>query len=331
MDALFCGNGTLLVQCAEVFRRAGGTVVGVLSGDAQILAWAAEGDIPCLGTQDQHDLGDLRFDYLFSVANLTVLPDALIARARKRAINFHDGPLPQRAGLNVPVWAILAGDQSHAVTWHEMTSRVDAGHTLKSRGFPIRETDTAFSLNASCYEAGLDSFHALVDELRSGRETPLAPAGERGWHGRADRPHALGTLDFRQTAAELDRLRRALDFGNYENPLALPKLWTGTRLLVVGGLEIVAGSGAAGLVRSIDATGIVVATGDGLVRLSGFGDLLGQPVAPEEAGIAVGQSLLIPAPLPACPQPLRAIGKDEAVWQQMLRVAEPALPPYQGG
>ena len=109
MNAIFCGNGSLLIQCAEVFRQSGGRLRGVITADAQIAAWAVVQGIAHLGTPEAPDLGDAGFDWLFSVANLTVLPGALIARARLGAINFHDGPLPGRAGLNVPVWAILEG------------------------------------------------------------------------------------------------------------------------------------------------------------------------------------------------------------------------------
>ena len=40
MDAIFCGNGSLLIQCAQVFRQAGGTISGVVTADAPIIAWA---------------------------------------------------------------------------------------------------------------------------------------------------------------------------------------------------------------------------------------------------------------------------------------------------
>ena len=113
---------------------------GVITADAQIAAWAAAQGIPHLGTPDAPDLGDVRFDWLFSVANLTVLPEALIARAKLGAINFHDGPLPGRAGLNVPVWAILEGAETHAITWHEMVAEVDAGAALKVRSFDIQDS-----------------------------------------------------------------------------------------------------------------------------------------------------------------------------------------------
>ena len=33
------------------------------------------------------------FDYLFSIVNMRILPPEIVAIPRKRAINFHDGPL----------------------------------------------------------------------------------------------------------------------------------------------------------------------------------------------------------------------------------------------
>ena len=58
-------------------------------------------------------------------------PATLIASARQLAINFHDALLPRYAGLNAPAWALLAGESTHGVTWHEMTPQVDAGRIVR--------------------------------------------------------------------------------------------------------------------------------------------------------------------------------------------------------
>lgn len=322
MNAIFCGNGSLLIQCADAFRQMGGKLLGVITGDAQIIAWAEAEGIPHLGTAEAPALGDLQFDYLFSVANLTVLPDSLITRAKQGAINFHDGPLPGRAGLNVPVWAILEGATTHAVTWHEMAAAVDAGRALKVRSFAVRDTDTAFSLNASCYEAGLESFRDLLTELQAGREAPMPLSGPRGWYARAKRPDALATLDFSHTMAGLDRLVRALDFGIYANPLAVPKLWTGQAVLAVTRLEMRPDAqGPAGQVLGVDETGIVVGVADGAVRLAGLMDMAGKPV--DIVAFRVGQML------PAAPSTdTQTIGKSEPAWEATLLTASAAIPPY---
>ena len=330
MKSIFCGNGSLLIQCAEAFQQAGGQLLGVITADAQIAAWAAAQGIPHLGMPEAPELGNIRFDWLFSVANLTVLPAALIARASRGAINFHDGPLPDRAGLNVPVWAILEGAQTHAITWHDMLAAVDAGAALKVRSFDIRGTDTAFSLNASCYEAGLDSFRELLAELQAGQLVRQPSAGPRGWYGRAKRPDALATLNFSHSMADLDRLMRALDFGGYANPLAIPKLWTGQALLAVTRLEMVPDAagvpGQAGQVLGLEDAGLLVGVADGAVRLSGLMDMTGQAVDVAALGLARGQSL---PEVPAIDT--TAIGKAEPVWEQALLSATPAWPPYPTG
>ena len=327
MDAVFCGNGSLLIQCADVFQQSGGQLRGVITADAQIAAWAAAQGIAHLGTPEMPELGNTQFDWLFSVANLTVLPEALIARATLGAVNFHDGPLPGRAGLNVPVWAILEGATRHAITWHEMQAAVDTGAALKVRAFDIQPGDTAFSLNASCYEAGLDSFRELIAELQAGQAVRQPLSGGRGWYARAKRPDALATLDFSHSMAGLDRLVRALDFGGYANPLAVPKLWTGQVLLAVARLDMVPGAREpAGQVLAVDGTGLTVAVADGAVRLSGFTDMAGVVVDITTLGLLAGQAL---PNLPAIGT--QAVGRAEPGWDAVLLGAVPAIPPYPVG
>ena len=113
-SAIFVGDGSLLIRCAQVFRQAGHRVAAVLSGNPKVLQWAQGEGIPTLEFTDaaaidlqRLDLGS-GFDHLFSVANLHVLPPALIAQAREGALNFHDALLPDYAGLNATAWALMA-------------------------------------------------------------------------------------------------------------------------------------------------------------------------------------------------------------------------------
>jgi glucose/arabinose dehydrogenase len=47
------------------------------------------------GTDLTVTLEGIEFDWLFSIAKLRMLPDAVLKKASKGAVNFHDGPLPQ--------------------------------------------------------------------------------------------------------------------------------------------------------------------------------------------------------------------------------------------
>ena len=71
----------------------------------------------------------------------------MIALPTRAAINFHDGPLPEYAGLNTPVWALLNGETQHGVTWHLMTREVDRGDILAQRRFDLTDSETALTLN----------------------------------------------------------------------------------------------------------------------------------------------------------------------------------------
>ena len=91
-----------------------------------------------------------------------MIPGAVLARATKGAVNFHDGPLPAYAGLNAPVWAILAGETTHGITWHLMEEGADTGDILVTQEVNINEEETAFTFNAKCFAAGVESFAPLA-------------------------------------------------------------------------------------------------------------------------------------------------------------------------
>ncbi len=338
LRAVFVGEGSLLIRCADAFRAAGHEVVAVCSANAALLQWAAVQGVQAQALADDGaagpDLSALDFDYLFSVANLRVLPAATLARAKVLAINFHDALLPDFPGLNATAWALMSGVKTHGVTWHEMTPAVDTGRILRQQGFTVAPDDTALSLNAKCYEAGLASFGELLQDLTRG--TPvLRPQGPRkpepvgAFRPSWARPTALATLDFSRPASELAALVRALDFGPapYANPLARPKIWTGSRLLQCGAARVSRAVATAqpGTVIAVHADILHVATGEGIVILSACTGLDGAPHA-----VVAGQRLplLEDALQVALAAALPAVGKGEAFWFSSYRQLAPVALPY---
>ncbi len=327
MRAVFCGDGSLLINCAEVFRQKGGACAGIITSDGQLSEWASGQGIPLLGTPQEPQIGHVAFEWLFSIANTTMLPVGVLRQATRGAINFHDGPLPGYAGLNVPAWAIMAMEKAHAVSWHEMTSRFDAGRILATRAFPIGADETSVSLNAKCYEAGLESFRDLMDDLFAGQLTPVDQVGTRHVFGRSARPAGLALIDFSLPCSHVSALVRALDFGGYANNLCLPKIWTGTRLLVVDRATTIAPDlGRPGTVRSVSDAGIEVYAGDGCLRLSGFRDVAGNAVLPMATGLAAGQAL--PRAEVIADDLLAAVGRDEPAWAAALHGLMPSAPAF---
>ncbi len=293
------GQESLLIQCAEILLEKSHTICGVITETRQIVDWAESKSIPVLAPgKDLADRMTEPHDYFFSIANLKVVKPEVFGKAAQGAINFHDGPLPRYAGLYATAWALMAGEDSHGVTWHAMTQDVDAGHIYKQRKFDLRAGETSFTLNTLCYQLAIESFAELVDELADGSAKPEAQVreGEPHYFALAKRPPAVARLRWSEPAAELEALVRALDFGPVDNPLALPKLLAGGQLAMVGKAEAVEGpQEEPGKVIAIEDDRLTVATGDGHLVLRELRCEQGQPIVPSgwlaERGVKKGDVL----------------------------------------
>ncbi len=304
LSAVFIGQGTLLVRCAEVFLAAGHRVSAVISSEPRIQDWASARSIPHLAPATDlagaltRTLAGGAFDYLFSVANMRLVPADFLALPRRGAVNFHDALLPKYAGAHATSWAILNGETVHGVTWHEMTEVVDAGRLLKQRRVDVAPDETAVSLNAKCYEAGIESFAELVQDLTAGTLAFDDPRlAERTYFPLYKRPTAAGVLFWERPATELSALARALDFGPSPNPLGLPKIDLGDAVLLAPRVEVLAARSqeAPGTVVAMDDAGLVVATGTNDVRLAPVMTIDGRLLVPADLagryGVRVGMRL----------------------------------------
>lgn len=322
------GNESLLVQCAERLLQGGDQIRAVVTRNPDIRAWAES-----RGLQVQPPDGDLAnrlagqsFDWLFSIANLSVIPQAVLAQAVRGAINFHDGPLPKHAGLNAPVWAILGGEKQHGVTWHMIEGGIDEGDIVKQRLFEIAPGETALTLNTRCYEAAMESFTELLDDLHGpGLQRTKQDLSQRSYHARLDRPAAAARIDLARPGEEVVALVRALDHGSYWNPVGCPKLVVGDRVLLVTSAAIESGlpSAAPGEVLESTMGGLVVGTGSVPVRLTGLREPQGPAVCPTTLARA-GDRL----PLPdadtarALTEAMARVVGGEAKWRKHLQAPE---------
>uniref|UniRef100_UPI0026398870 MupA/Atu3671 family FMN-dependent luciferase-like monooxygenase n=1 Tax=uncultured Roseovarius sp. TaxID=293344 RepID=UPI0026398870 len=326
MQALLIGNESLALQCGEAWLARGHRISAVVTRHADVSAWAqAKGiRVEAPGTDLSDRLGDLTCDWLLSIANLDLLPQGVLARATCGAVNFHDGPLPRHAGLNAPVWAILEGCAQHGITWHLIEGGVDEGRIVAQRLFDIAPDETAFTLNAKCYAAALDSFGDVVGALEQG-VPGLIPqqGGQRSYHARDDRP-AAAWLDFTCPAADLARVVRALDHGGYFNPLCKARLRLGDQVLLASQAAPVPGHGAPGTVLANDGTRLTIATTDGALRLSGI-------TAPDGGTVdlfacaPVGQ-VVTPAS-DRDRQALADLARQDGSWRRMLAAMQPITLP----
>ncbi|WP_069883778.1 amino acid adenylation domain-containing protein [Streptomyces luteocolor] len=279
-SAVLIGEEPLLAECGEHLLTRGHAVTAVVAADPGLRRWAAGHGLTVVdpGRGLAERLRPLRFAYLFSITNLRMLSDEVLALPERLPVNFHDGPLPRHAGLHATSWAILEGAAEHGVTWHVMEREADTGDVLKQRLVPVRPDDTAYTLNHTCYEAAAASFGELVDELAAGTETRTPQdLGLRTYHGLHDGPPREGLFSWRRPAAELDALVRATTLGPHRNAFGLALLALGERLFAVRGAEVTPhpSTRPAGTVVAVEDATVVVATADVDVRLTDLVDLDG--------------------------------------------------------
>jgi natural product biosynthesis luciferase-like monooxygenase protein len=278
------GSESLLVQCGEQLLQAGHRIDAVVSADSAIARWAAERDLRLVAPDAAlaRTLAESPFDYLFSITNLRVLPAEVIQLPRRMAINFHDGPLPRFAGMHATSWAIIERATEYAITWHRMTpDGIDDGDVLWREPVTIDPEDTAFTLNARCYEAGIRSFGTLIDHLAAGTIEPRRQdLSLRTYFGRYVRPRAAASIDWTSPVAAIVALVRALDFGPYPNPLGLAKVWINGRPYAVRTAAPAprASGESPGTVVEVAADRVTVAAADGDVVLTELADVTGLPL-----------------------------------------------------
>ncbi|EYD72072.1 MupA/Atu3671 family FMN-dependent luciferase-like monooxygenase [Limimaricola hongkongensis] len=319
------GSTALSLETARMAQEAGLRLALVVSRYAPLCAFAAEQGI-ALHDPDRLDTLPDGIDWLISAGNLDILPGAALARFASGAINFHDGPLPERAGRNAPVWALLDGACRHAVTWHLMTAGVDAGDILVRRDFDIAPDDTAQSLNARCFAAALETLPELFEQMRHGlrRRPQCAIMGHR--HRAADRPRADALIDGRGPAEAALRLVRALDHGAHPNPLCCPKIAHAGGLLLIGAAQRSATDPQPeppGTVRAVAGDALELVFEDGVLRLSGLRGLDGAPP-------------VLPAPGTRLPPihdaagltaRMASVARAEPAWRARLEELRPAALP----
>lgn len=315
------GAESLLVQCAEILLQRGHTVRGVITDNRDIASWARGRGIPVLepGKGLAERLSE-EFDWFFSIANLRIVPDAILARARQGAVNFHDGPLPKYAGLNAPNWALLNREPQHGVTWHRIEGGVDEGAVLAQRFFEVPKLATALELNQRCYEAAIESFPEVLEKIERGEGKGVPQdLSRRTYFAKNDRPEAMALVDWAQDAESIVVPVRALDYGpKYPNPLGLPKVLVGPGdVVLIRAAEPSSVSGPIGKVLEAAPEGAVVACGTGAVKLLALSDLEGKPRCP---------STLVGLTLPTPDAALRATlteknaeaAKHEDFWAKRL-------------
>ena len=188
-----------------------------------------------------------------------ILPQAVLDLPRRGCINIHASLLPRWRGAAPIQRAIEAGDAQTGITIMQVEAGLDTGPMLLAEAIDIGAQDSTGTLHDRLAALGAKlvvEALARLDEL----VPVIQPGAGVSYANKIDKAEAR--LDWNQPAAILARKLRAFNpFPGAVVTLAGEpvKAWRG---------DAVAASGRPGQVLAADAGGIVVACGEGALRLT---------------------------------------------------------------
>lgn len=188
-----------------------------------------------------------------------ILPQAVLEIPRFGCINVHASLLPRWRGAAPIQRAILAGDIETGVSIMQMEAGLDTGPVLLSERLSITEEDTAGTLHDKLAVLG----GRLIVEALGKLPLPLSLQPETGVTYASKIEKAEAPLDWRLPATQLARQVRAF------NPYPGATVGLDGNTVKVWRAEAQAETrGSPGTVIAADKRGILVACGEGTLRLT---------------------------------------------------------------
>lgn len=215
-----------------------------------------------------------RADFLFSFYYRQMLPPAVLALARRGALNLHGSLLPKYRGRAPVNWAILNGETQTGVTLHYMQAQPDAGAIVDSEAVPILPDETALEVFQKIVQAAKTVVRRSLPRLIAGTaEARPQDLAQGSYFGR--RTPRDGIIDWTSTARRIHDLVRAV-------APPYPGAWTAldARLLKITRTRIGVGT-APGL-----PAGSLYRDGERLLAVAGDGHLV-QILGLEDSGVVV--------------------------------------------
>jgi methionyl-tRNA formyltransferase len=193
-----------------------------------------------------------------------ILPQRVLDLPRFGCINVHTSLLPKYRGAAPIQSAILNGDTETGVTIMQMDAGLDTGAILSVERTPIDAADNAQTLHDRLARIGAALLVRTIPEYLAGRITPQPQPTEGITHAAKIRKQD-GALDWQLPARVLwNRVRGFTPWpGAFTHVTAQPK----PLLLKIWNAEPAAGSGQPGEILGADKQGIVIACGEGALRI----------------------------------------------------------------
>lgn len=276
---VFMGSPAFAVPILEALTQAGHAILhvyaqlpkpagrGKRTAPTPVHAWAEARALPVRTPKTLKDPAEQEFfralhaDAAVVAAYGLLLPPEVLTAPRLGCLNVHASLLPRWRGAAPIERAVLAGDRETGITIMQMDEGLDTGPILLAEAVPIGERATTAELHDILAALGAMLILRALDGVAASTLRPTPQPLEGVTYARKIIPDE-GRLDWRRSAADLDRQIRAL------NPR--PGVWfehAGERIKVLAASAEPAGAAACAVPGTILDNGLAVATGAGVLRL----------------------------------------------------------------
>lgn len=215
------------------------------------------------------EIAAVKPDLLVVAAFGQIMREELVAAAPLGAINIHGSLLPEYRGASPIQQAIIDGRTETGITIMYIAPRLDAGDMLAQRSCPILPQDNTGTLRERLSAIGAELLLATIAKMRAGAIKPVPQDESRATYA-GKLTAGQERLDWQKPAISLHNLVRGLtpDASAYTcyheqaggEPVRL-KIW---QTEPAGEHKT---NAAPGQVLTADKDGLLVATGQGVLRL----------------------------------------------------------------
>ncbi|UXI01269.1 methionyl-tRNA formyltransferase [Photobacterium sp. TY1-4] len=210
----------------------------------------------------KQELAALDADLMVVVAYSHLLPQKVLDTPRLGCINVHGSILPRWRGAAPIQRSIWAGDAETGVTIMQMDIGLDTGDMLKIATTPIEATDTSATMYDKLAELGPVALVECINEIADGTAVPVKQDDAlANYAKKLSKEEAQ--IDWTMDAAAIERCIRAF------NPWPMSYFTVAEQNVKVwrAAVETDNQGQAPGTILAADKHGILVATGNGALRL----------------------------------------------------------------
>jgi methionyl-tRNA formyltransferase len=245
------------------------------------------------------EIGRFKADLHVSMSYDQILHETILALPARGTLNCHAGALPFYRGRNPLTWAIINGEEEFGVTVHWVDLGIDTGDIVVQIKVPIRPHDTYATLLASAEDLCASALVKAVSDVYENKDQRIAQASID--------PVGMYCCRRREGDEEIDWTCETVRIERFIRALVPPgpgarTTWKDTPYAILAAQQIDHAKpyiGAAGEVIGRDSGGILVKSGDTLLRLMRWAPVLsdgslGEAVVPDaQRGVRLGRNLKV--------------------------------------